>query len=163
MKNAIGKAERLSQDRIVQLFQSELGYRYLGNWQDELRTQPVEEDLLRNFLKKQGYAAMLIDRAVSKFLKSVTNIASGLYDANKEVYKLIRYGVNVREDLGEAKESVLLIDFENPENNDFAIAEEVSFKGKHNKRPDVVLYVNGIAIGVLELKSSRKGLEEKRA
>ena len=160
MKNAIGKAERPSQDRIVQLFQSELGYRYLGNWQDELRTQPVEEDLLRNFLKKQGYSATLIDRAVSKFLKSVTNIASGLYDANKEVYKLIRYGVNVREDLGEAKESVLLIDFKNSENNDFAIAEEVSFKGKHNKRPDVVLYVNGIAIGVLELKSSRKGLEE---
>ncbi|WP_031428222.1 type I restriction endonuclease subunit R [Flavimarina sp. Hel_I_48] len=158
--NHIGKAERPSQDRIVQLFQSELGYRYLGNWQDEFRTQPVEEDLLRNFLNKQGYSAALIDRAVSKFLKSVTNIASGLYDANKEVYKLIRYGVNVREDLGEAKESVQLIDFKNPENNDFAIAEEVSFKGKHNKRPDVVLYVNGIAIGVLELKSSRKGLEE---
>ncbi|HEA29712.1 MAG TPA: HsdR family type I site-specific deoxyribonuclease [Leeuwenhoekiella sp.] len=158
--NTIGKAERPSQDRIVQLFQSELGYRYLGNWQDEFRTQPVEEDLLRNFLNKQGYSAALIDRAVSKFLKSVTNIASGLYDANKEVYKLIRYGVNVREDLGEAKESVLLIDFKNPENNDFAIAEEVSFKGKHNKRPDVVLCVNGIAIGVLELKSSRKGLEE---
>ncbi|WP_290567995.1 type I restriction endonuclease subunit R [Leeuwenhoekiella sp. UBA6783] len=160
MKNTIGKAERPSQDRIVQLFQSELGYRYIGNWQDELRTQPVEEDLLRNFLSKQGYSTALIDRAVSKFLKSVTSIASGLYDANKEVYKLLRYGVNVREELGEAKESVALIDWTNPDNNDFAIAEEVSFKGKHNKRPDIVLYVNGIAIGVLELKNSRKGLTE---
>ncbi|RXG29885.1 type I restriction endonuclease subunit R [Leeuwenhoekiella marinoflava] len=158
--NHIGKAERPSQDRIVQLFQNELGYRYLGNWQDDLRTQPVEEDLLRNFLKRQGYSAALIDRAVSKFLKSVTSIASGLYDANKEVYKLLRYGVNVREELGEAKESVWLIDWANPENNDFAIAEEVSFKGKHNKRPDIVIYVNGIALGVLELKSSRKGLTE---
>lgn len=158
--NHIGKAERPSQDRIVKLFQDALGYTYLGNWQDELRTQPVEEDLLRNFLSKQGYSAVLIDRAVSKFLKSVTGIASGLYDANKEVYKLLRYGVNVRKELGETKESVALIDWANPQNNDFAIAEEVSFKGKHNKRPDIVLYVNGIAIGVLELKNSRKGLTE---
>ena len=42
----------------------------------------------------------------------------------------------------------------NPAANDFAIAEEVTVAGKNTKRPDIVLYVNGIALGVLELKRS---------
>jgi type I restriction enzyme R subunit len=48
--------------------------------------------------------------------------------------------------------TVHLIDWKNWENNDFAIAEEVTIKGKKKKRPDVVIYVNGIALGVLETK-----------
>jgi type I restriction enzyme R subunit len=47
-----------------------------------------------------------------------------------------------------------LIDWQNPEKNNFAIAEEVTILGNHEKRPDIVLYVNGIALGVLELKRS---------
>ena len=46
------------------------------------------------------------------------------------------------------------IDWKNPAANHFAIAEEVTVTGKNTKRPDIVLYVNGIAIGVLELKRS---------
>lgn len=161
MMNNIGKNERSSQKRIIELFKSELGYRYLGDWQEEERSQPVEENLLRNFLvKKQGYSQVLADRAVSKFINAVTNLVNGLYESNKEVYKLLRYGVNVREDLGEAKETVWLIDWNRPEVNDFAIAEEVTFKGKHNKRPDLVVYVNGISLGVLELKRSKVSIEE---
>lgn len=159
--NTIGKREKTTQDRVVQLFIHELHYQYLGNWQEEERTQPVEEKALKDFLvKKQGYSEGLADRAISKFMKAVTNMSNGLYDANKEVYKLLRYGVNVREDLGEAKESVWLINWNNPDQNDFAIAEEVTFIGKHNKRPDIVMYVNGIALGVLELKRSKVSIEE---
>lgn len=159
--NNIGKLERSSQNRIIQLFQNELGYRYLGNWHENLRTQPVEEHLLKQFLlEKQGYSEVLANRAISKFIRAVSNMANGLYDANKEVYKLLRYGVNVREDIGEAKESVWLINWNEPEKNDFAIAEEVTFVGKHNKRPDIVIYVNGIALGVLELKRSKVSIEE---
>ena len=51
-------------------------------------------------------------------------------------------------------ETVWLIDWSNPDANHFVVAEEVSIKGEHNKRPDVVLYVNGIALGVIELKRS---------
>ena len=60
---------------------------------------------------------------------------------------LLRYGVKVRPDVGENTETVWLIDWKNPLNNDFAIAEEVTVEGEHTKRPDVVLYVNGIALG----------------
>ena len=53
-----------------------------------------------------------------------------------------------------------LIDWKNPLNNDFYIAEEVTIKGNREKRPDVVLYVNGIALGVIELKKSSKSIGE---
>ncbi len=47
-----------------------------------------------------------------------------------------------------------------PLNNDFAIAEEVTIKGVHKKRPDIVIYVNGIALGVIELKRSTVSITE---
>ena len=76
------------------------------------------------------------------------------YDANKEVYGLFRYGVKVLPEMGEQHLTVWLIDWKNPANNKFAFAEEVTVTGKNTKRPDIVLYVNGIALGVLELKRS---------
>lgn len=157
----IGKLERATQNRVLQLFQKELGYDYLGDWEDESRTIPVEEDLLRNHLVNiKGYSETLASKAVEKFVRAVSNIGVGLYESNKEVYKLLRYGVNVREELGEAKENVFLIDWENPLNNEFGVAEEVTFHGKHIKRPDVVIYVNGIALGVIELKRSKVSVSE---
>src|SRR5690606_28421316 len=83
-----------------------------------------------------------------------------LYDANQAVYSLLRYGVKVKPEVGAQYETVWLIDWANPENNDFAIAEEVTIKGEHIKRPDIVLYVNGIALGVLELKRSTVAVSE---
>ncbi|MBL7039232.1 MAG: HsdR family type I site-specific deoxyribonuclease [Pirellulaceae bacterium] len=86
-------------------------------------------------------------------------IVTGRY-GNREVYGLLRYGVKVRPDVGEQNVTVWLIDWENPANNDFAIAEEVTVAGVHDKRPDIVLYVNGIALGVLELKRSTVSVTE---
>jgi type I restriction enzyme R subunit len=157
----VGKSEKATQDRVVQLFQKELGYTYLGNWEEELRTQPIEEQRLLDFLIKQkSYSETLAKKAVDKFLLNCNNLSDGLYESNRKVYKNLRYGVNVREELGENKENVQLIDWQNPEKNDFAFAEEVSFQGKNNKRPDLVFYVNGIALGVLELKRSKVSLSE---
>ncbi|TBW30251.1 type I restriction endonuclease subunit R [Gramella sp. KN1008] len=157
--NSIGKPERESQNRIIQLFQNELKYQYLGNWQEEERILPIEEGLLHNYLISKGYSENLATKAISKLHIAASNISHGLYDANKEVYKLLRYGVPVREELGKPKETVWLIDWKRPGENDFGVAEEVAVLGKYDKRPDVVIYVNGIALGVMELKSSRKGLE----
>ena len=47
-----------------------------------------------------------------------------------------------------------LVDWEHPEKNDFALAEEVTLKGGYERRPDLVLYLNGLAVGVIELKRS---------
>jgi len=55
---------------------------------------------------------------------------------------------------GRAHETVHLVDWEHPEKNDFALAEEVTLKGGYERRPDIVLYINGLAIAVIELKRS---------
>jgi len=83
-----------------------------------------------------------------------------LYEANRAVYEKLRYGVKVRPGAGEHTETVPLIDWDDPSNNDFAVAEEVTVIGPNTKRPDVVLYVNGIALGVLELKRSTVSVAE---
>ena len=157
----IGKSERVTQDRIIELFQNELGYTYLGDWEEQQRTQPIEEDLLYTYLTtSQGYSDTLAKKAIDELVKAATSLPNGLYEANKEVYKLLRYGVSVREELGQLKETVWLINWKQPHKNNFAIAEEVTVSGKHTKRPDIVIYVNGIALGVIELKRSKVGVSE---
>src|SRR5918992_5170845 len=83
-----------------------------------------------------------------------------LYDANREVHGLLRYGVKVRPEVGEQTVTVWLIDWNDPANNDFAVAEEMTVAGVYTERPDIVLYVNGIALGVLELKRSIVSVSE---
>lgn len=156
----VGQRERATQDRVVKLFRESLGYDYLGDWHDRLGNSNIEEEYLRPFLVKQKYSATLINKALYELHKTAGDQIKSLYDINKEVYSLLRYGVNVREDVGENTRTVFLIDWKNPLNNHFAIAEEVTIKGTNTKRPDVVLYVNGIALGVLELKRSIVSVSE---
>tara|TARA_B100000686_G_scaffold247281_1_gene256878 strand:- start:46417 stop:49566 length:3150 start_codon:yes stop_codon:yes gene_type:complete len=157
----VGQRERISQDRLVKLFQTDLGYRYLGNWHDRGNNKNIEMDILVAWLQKRGVSEALINRAIRQ-LDTLAALGEGkkLYYANKEVYRLLRYGVKEKEGAGQLNETVWLIDWQNPEANDFAIAEEVSIKGENKKRPDVVLYVNGIALGVIELKRSSVSASE---
>jgi type I restriction enzyme R subunit len=159
--SVVGQIERKTQDNVVALFRQQLGYEYLGNWEHREDNSHVEVELLTHNLLARGYAAVLADKAIAE-LKKAASLGGGrtLYEANHEVYDLLRYGVKVKPGVGEPFETVWLIDWSNPVANDFAIAEEVSIKGEHTKRPDVVLYVNGIALGVIELKRSKVGVSE---
>lgn len=158
----VGEIERRTQDRVIDFFQEVLGYRYLGNWQDREGNSNIEPDPLRDWLRKCGHDDRVIDKVLRELNQARTIIGGSrnLYDANEAVYSLLRYGVKVQPDIGEHHETVWLIDWANPENNDFAIAEEVTIQGEHTKRPDIVLYVNGIALGVLELKRSTVAVSE---
>lgn len=148
----IGQAERVTQNRVVALFVDELKYRYLGHWQDRAGNSNVDEAVLGDYLHKAGYRNDQISRAIHLLKVEASNRSRTLYENNKAVYSLLRYGVPVKAEAGENTESIQLINWENPNANDFGIAEEVTVHGQHEKRPDVVLYVNGIALGVLELK-----------
>lgn len=156
----VGKIERETQNRLVRLFQDELGYRYLGNWEDRANNSHIEEGTLTGYLTRRGYSPVLITKALYQLGKVANDQSKSLYDVNKEVYSLLRYGVNVQAEIGQNRQTVWLIDWEHPEANDFAVAEEVSIQGKHKKRPDLVVYVNGIALGVLELKRSTVSISE---
>jgi len=157
---SIGDIERKTQNRVVQLFQDALGYDYLGNWEDRLGNSNIEDEYLRKFLKKQKVPNNYIDKAIVEFERNAGNQVKSLYEVNEDVYSLLRYGVKVKDSASDTYRTIWLIDWNNPENNHFAIAEEVSIQGQHNKRPDIVVYVNGIALGVLELKRSTVSLSE---
>jgi len=153
----IGQKEKLTQRRVVHLFRDQLGYRYLGDWTDRPNNRNIEESLLRAFLRdQQGYNATLVNGALRLLESAAGDTSKSLYDRNRAVYDLLRYGVKVKPAAGENKVDVWLIDWQHPERNHFAVAEEVTVAGADakasTKRPDLVLYVNGIALGVLELK-----------
>ena len=164
----VGQIEKATQQRVVKLFQEKLGYDYLGNKIDGVDNRNINTNLARSFLKKQGYDDALITKALHQFSKVAGDQTKSLYDTNKAVYELLRYGVKVKAEIGENTQTVWLIDWKHPLNNHFAIAEEVTVKGadakaaikSFGKRPDVVIYVNGIALGVLELKRSTVSVSE---
>ncbi len=160
MSSRVGQVERVTQNRIVGLFRDVLGYDYLGKWQDRDGNSAIEEGLLHAALQRRGYAEPLIRRAIEDLKRAAGDQSRGLYDVNKAVYTLLRYGVPVRPEVGENMVAVHLIDWQNPERNHFAIAEEVTVRGENTKRPDIVIYVNGIALGVLELKRSTVSVSE---
>lgn len=167
MNTNIGAIERVTQNRLIGLFENVLKYTYLGNWEKRENNSNVEEELLRGYLTGRKdpdggrrYTDKEIGSAVTKFKQATGNIGIGLYNANKEVYRLLRYGVNVNAKCSENKRYVQLIDWNNPAQNDFQIAEEVTVHGKSDRRPDLVVYINGIALAVIELKRSRVSVHE---
>lgn len=161
-ENTVEK-EIKTQERVVDLFENELGYEYIGDLQG-LDNKNIREDELKSWLKSRGYSDKLIDKALKK-LQDENHTSGGrkLYDANEAIYSLLRYGVKAIEEVGENNQSVWLIDWDNPLANKFSIAEEISVKttnGEFDKRPDIVLYINGIAVCVLELKRSSVSVSE---
>ncbi|KHE73732.1 restriction endonuclease subunit R [Kocuria marina] len=157
----VGQIERKAQDRVVKLFRDRLDYEYQGNWEYREGNSNIEAELLVQNLKACGYADNLITRTLDQLGKAAS-VGAGhdLYEANRDVYQLLRYGVKVKPGVGEQTETVWLIDWDNPGANHFVVVEEVTVLGQHTKRPDVVLYVNGLALATIELKRSKVSVTE---
>ena len=159
----IGAKERVTQNRVVKLFCDELHYKYLGDWQDRAGNSNIDEHLVERYLSGAGYEADHISRALFQLraAASVDNLTDTcLYETNKKVYELLRYGAKVKVAADKPTVNVTFINWENPDANHFGIAEEVTLEGDNNRRPDLVLYVNGIALGVIELKAASVGIGE---
>lgn len=116
MMTDVGQRERATQNRIVKLFRDQLDYEYLGDWHDrEGLNSNIEKSLLEKWLSARGVSDVLINRTFRE-LENAAALGDGkhLYDANKDVYSLLRYGVKVKEGAGEQNQTVWLIDWENP-------------------------------------------------
>jgi type I restriction enzyme R subunit len=114
--------------------------------------QAIEIDFLTKNLKQRGYSDLHISATLKKLLAAADSTGVSLYQTNLRTYQLLRYGVPVQVAVGQPHETVHLIDWDLPENNDFGLAEEVTLRGGYERRPDLVVYINGIAIAVIELK-----------
>ena len=158
--------ERETQNRIIRLLRDYDGYKYLGNLADT-ENEPYIEPILKRFLvEKQGCTDKQAEEATKKLRDLVAQChdKSALYATNMEIYRLLRYPTSVSRGLGLPSRQVRLIDWDTPENNLFHIAEEVTVKrttedGQH-RRPDVVIYINGIAVAIIELKKATVSVQE---
>ncbi|MFM2008007.1 MAG: hypothetical protein RLZZ09_3662, partial [Pseudomonadota bacterium] len=125
----VGQIEKQTQARVIRLFVDQLGCEYLGDWTSRPGNSNIEIDLLTAWLQRQGHPDSLISRALHELNKAATDTSKSLYDRNQEVYNLLRYGVKVQPGAGENRVTIWLIDWKHPENNHFAVAEEVTVKG----------------------------------
>ena len=157
----VGEREIRTQQRVAAFLRDVLGYARLGAWKDRPGNANVEEALLTGFLRRGGHDERIAGRAVRELRKAAA-VGGGatLYDANRAVYGLLRYGVKVQPAAGAPRVTAPLVDWSDPDANDFAFAEEVTVAGANARRPDLVLYVNGIAFAVLELKRSTVSVAE---
>lgn len=156
----IDQIEKATQNRVIKFFVDKLHYTYLGNLHDIENENIMQERLYAYLTEKGGYSEKLANRAIDMLVRTSSNLQHGVYDANKEVYRLLKYGAKVKEEAGGAEKTVFFIDFDEPLKNDFAIAEEVTVVYENEKRPDLVIYINGIALAVIELKRSSVSVSE---
>ena len=148
-----------------------LGYKYLSAQEAiDLRENRESNVLLTNILrerlmhindikigsKKTKFEASNIDKAIQK-LQEIP-LAEGLVHACNQIYNLLVFGHALEQSIDGDKKSHTMqyIDWENPANNHFHVAEEFSVMRTGRKdtyRPDIVLFVNGIPLAVIECKS----------
>ncbi len=151
--NNIGKPEIITQSRVIKFFHEKLKYRYIGDLRDQ-ENRNIDEAKLKACLASRGYSDGIASRAVDALISAANNLQHGLYAANKEVYDLLKYGAKVKESPDDTETTVYFINWDESGKNDFEISEEVTVVANNEKRPDLVIYVNGIAVAVIELKKS---------
>lgn len=158
-------SKRAVQNRIIKLLCDKNGYEYIGNLKD-VENGNIREDILRTFLmERQELTSAQATEAIRK-LKEAALCANkdALYNSNKAVYNTLRYPVTVSQGAGLPNKQVWLIDWKASYNNFFHIAEEVTVRkqtlSEEHRRPDVVVYINGIAVAVVELKKATVSVED---
>ncbi|GAA8816716.1 HsdR family type I site-specific deoxyribonuclease [Helicobacter pylori] len=149
------KTEKEVQKQVIETFKS-MGYAYLGDLTKSDNENINKESLKAWLVKNQKINHERWQRIEHEINNALKN---DLYESNQTFYELLIYGVKTKISQNEPTQTSWLIDWKDVFKNEFSVAEEVSVKGQNMKRPDVVLYVNGIALGVLELKSSSVSVE----
>jgi type I restriction enzyme R subunit len=143
-----------------------LGYKYLTPQQcSEMRTsnnKVMLTDVLTKFLQQQQVSARgktfkLSDNNITKIINDFNNFAikDGLINTNKKIYEKLVYGHGIVQivDGQKVEATIKLIDWDNPENNEYHVTEEMAVAANTETRiPDIVCFVNGLPLVVIEAK-----------
>lgn len=147
--------EEAYENSIIELFQ-ELGYTHVYGPDVETRdfTSPLYEPVLTNALHQIN--PNLPDEAINEALFKLKNFENAeLTQKNAVFMDYLQNGITVRyTEKGEPRDTIVyLIDYENPDNNSFIVANQWTFIENSEKRPDVLLFINGLPLVLMELKS----------
>ena len=147
--------EEAYENSIIELFQ-ELGYTHVYGPDVENRdfTSPLYEPVLTNALHQIN--PKLPDEAINEALFKLKNFENAeLTQKNALFMDYLQNGITVHyTEKGEPRDTlVYLIDYENPDNNSFIVANQWTFVENSEKRPDVLLFINGLPLVLMELKS----------
>ncbi|MDU1986743.1 MAG: type I restriction endonuclease subunit R [Veillonella dispar] len=140
---------------LIELFQNDLEYEYVyGPDIERDFYSPFYEDVLLDSLQRINHSAT--NDAIQDALFKLKNFENGeLVQKNAVFMDYLQNGIPVRYFVdGEERSSIIyLVDYKNPENNSFVVANQWTFIENSNKRPDLILFLNGLPIVLMELKS----------
>jgi type I restriction enzyme R subunit len=148
----------------LDILSSDLGYTVLygpdiaeGDRKERDYTEVVLQQRLKTAIDK--FNPTIPEEAKEEaFKKALRTVTVSLADNNEHFHRMLTEGVDVKFSIGEGKtktDKVWLIDFEKPKNNEFlAINQFTVVENHNNKRPDIVLFVNGLPLVVIELKNA---------
>lgn len=143
------------ENSIIELFQNDLGYEYAyGPDIERDFYSPLYEDVLVESLYRLNRGVP--DDAIQEALYKLKNFENGeLVQKNAIFMDYLQSGIPVRYFVdGEERSSIVyLVDYKNPDNNSFIVANQWTFIENCNKRPDIILFLNGLPVVLVELKS----------
>lgn len=147
------------ENSIIELFQNNLGYEYIyGPDIERDFHNPLYEDVLIDSLYRLNRG--LPDAAIQEALYKLKNFENGeLVQKNAIFMDYLQNGIPVKFFVGGKEHStiVYLVDYKNFENNSFIVANQWTFIENSNKRPDIILFLNGLPVVLIELKSPSRG------
>lgn len=141
---------------IIELFKQQ-GYDYvLGENIHRQYEDILLMDDLTSFLSSKYSSAGLSDVEMQKIVNKLKLIPSTpLHSGNREAFWLVNEGFDlVRDDISKVALHVDYIDFDHPENNIFKVVNQYSVQGEHLRRPDLLVFINGIPIAICEFKTA---------
>ena len=143
------------ENSVIELFRNDLGYEYAyGPDIERDFYSPLYEEILIDSLYRLNRE--LPDDAIQDALFKLKNFENGeLVQKNTVFLDYLQNGIPVRYLVGGEERSsiVYLVDYKNPDNNSFIVANQWTFIENSNKRPDVILFLNGLPVVLVELKS----------
>ena len=143
------------ENSVIELFRNDLGYEYAYGPDIERDFYcPLYEEVLIDSLYSLNRG--LPDDAIQDALFKLKNFENGeLVQKNAVFMDYLQNGIPVRYFVdGEERSAIVyLVDYKNPDNNSFIVANQWTFIENSNKRPDVILFLNGLPVVLVELKS----------